>query len=124
MPMFEKITNKKKVEELQSQLKKLQQDNADLLKDLDNIKLSNDKDSSIIFVIDENLKVTTTTSINKAIRSKLVDYNYVDIQDMNNDKAIHLAFIMIANEATSQIMDDFVGEPIKEDDEDDTKSNR
>jgi len=61
--------------------------------------------STIMFEIDNELSVTVKSSINKEIISTLIDNKYLDSSQSEDDAVIQLVFVLLANEATEQIME-------------------
>lgn len=92
------------------------QETADLLNVINELQEENEKlkasgaipiaegNSSILFEIDNELNVSTKSRINKDIAGVLVDNQYLDSTQSEDNAAIHLVFILLANEVTDQIM--------------------
>lgn len=68
-------------------------------------KPEDDDRSSVTVFIDKNLRMQIKSKINKDIILKLVDEGYLLEGQMEDEGAIQLAFILLANEATDQILD-------------------
>ncbi len=91
-------------EQLDSEIELLQKE-IETLKASGAIPIS-EGNSSILFEIDKELNVTTKSRINKDISSTLIDSNYLDSSQSEDDAAIHLVFILLANEVTEQIIEE------------------
>jgi hypothetical protein len=64
-----------------------------------------DERSQLIFFIDKDLRIQIKSKINTDIAQKLVDEGYILEGQIEDESAIQLAFILLANEATDQILD-------------------
>jgi hypothetical protein len=69
------------------------------------IKKVKDENSTITFEIDEDLKVIVHTRINPKIALTLIDREYLTPKDADDQGAVQLAFVLIANEVTEQIIE-------------------
>jgi len=70
------------------------------------IKEIENRNSTISFEIDGELNVTIHTRINSDITLTLIDNNYLGTKEAEDEAAIQLAFILIANEATEQLIEE------------------
>jgi len=61
--------------------------------------------SSVIFEFDNDLKIVVKSRINEDIIPKLVDEKYITAASASDEATIQFAFILLANEATEQIID-------------------
>jgi len=61
--------------------------------------------SSVIFEFDEELAVTVKSRINDKIVMKLIDKKYITPEFAEDEASIQFAFILMANEATEQIIE-------------------
>lgn len=61
--------------------------------------------SSVVFEIDGELNVTVKSRINKDITNVLIDHNYITSAQSEDESAINFAFVLIANEATEQVIE-------------------
>jgi len=64
-----------------------------------------DGNSSVIFEIDNELSITVKSRINEEIIAKLIDEKYINAEHATDENTIQFALILIANEATEQIID-------------------
>jgi len=64
-----------------------------------------DGNSSVIFEIDNELSITVKSRINEEIIAKLIDEKYINAEHAADENTIQFAFILIANEATEQIIE-------------------
>lgn len=90
---------------------------ADLKVELDALTQTKDKnaeDSSVTFYIDKDLVVRMETSVNKSVVDKLVAEGYVSERDISNEEVIHLAFLVMANEVTENIIGQYEGNTVEE----------
>ena len=71
----------------------------------DHFKTINEGNSCIIFDIDSELKTTVKSRINDEISMSLIDEGYITSEQSHDESAIQLAFILITNEVTEQIID-------------------
>lgn len=69
------------------------------------VKLSKATNSSITFEIDDKLNVVTHARINKKIVDTLINHGYLPAKSAEDETAIQLAFVLIANDVTNQIID-------------------
>ena len=68
---------------------------------------TNDNKSRIVFEIDDDLKnIITKTTINKNVVRKLIELGYIGPKFSEDEMAIQLAFVLIANEVSEQIIED------------------
>lgn len=67
--------------------------------------LIEDGTSSITFEINNDLEIKVTSKINKEITETLIDKAYIKPEHSEDEATIQLAFILIANEATEQIIE-------------------
>lgn len=61
--------------------------------------------SSVIFEFDNDLKITVKSRINEDIIAKLIDEKYITAASASDEATIQFAFILLANEATEQIIE-------------------
>ena len=61
--------------------------------------------SSVIFEIDNELNIVTKSEINKDVINTLIDNGYIKSEHSEDFAMIQLAFILIANEVTEQIIE-------------------
>lgn len=100
------------------ELKRLKAENQKLQEKADHLEHVKKEDSAITISFDKELKVNVFTKINKdQIAPTLVDEGYIRGADMENEDAIHIAMILLANEATSQIVDQYAGQLVEDDEE-------
>lgn len=72
---------------------------------------TDDETSSITFFVDENLNISVRTKANQERVSQiLADNDYIGPEQMNDEFAIHLAFVLMANEVTAQIISEYAGD--------------
>lgn len=64
-----------------------------------------DERSSVTIFIDKDLKMQIKSKINTEIVQKLVDEGYLLEGQIEDEGAIQLAFILLANEVTDQIIE-------------------
>ena len=62
--------------------------------------------STITFEIDKELNVTVHTRINKDIILPLLDQNYINANGAEDEGSIQVAFVLIANEITEQLIEE------------------
>lgn len=79
----------------------------DLIADLSAIQRTEKESSSISFYIDKELKVLPKTKINDEIIPALIDENYINQGVSDNEIVLHLAMLLIANEVSEQIIEEF-----------------
>jgi len=92
---------------IQQQIKEM----VELKDEIDRMKASGaipveEGNSSILFEIDKDLKITTKSRINKDIISTLIDSKYIDSAQSEDEAVIQLVFILLVNEVTEQIMEE------------------
>lgn len=86
-------------------------------------------DSTITFSIDKTFKVKTFTKVNPDIIKSLVRAQYIEPHQEEDTDAHHLAFVLLANEVSQQLLDEYQGELItdspekEEQEEDDNNEN-
>jgi ribosomal protein S8 len=61
--------------------------------------------STLTFEIDPELKITVSSKINPDIVETLIDKGYIKSEFSEDEPTIQFAFILIANEATEQIIE-------------------
>jgi len=71
-----------------------------------NVKKVNEGHSSITFEIDPELFITVKSKVNSEIIETLIDSDYLRPEQSEDENAIHLAFVLIANETTEQIIEE------------------
>lgn len=95
----ELINQEQKIKNLDEQI--------DLLnKQIEERILPTEGSSTVTFTIDEELQVGVKSEINRDSNLKLIDSEYLTVEDAENDEAIQLAYILLINEATDQIIED------------------
>ncbi|MDH5766618.1 MAG: hypothetical protein OEZ38_11440 [Gammaproteobacteria bacterium] len=117
--MFENIIkNSKTYKKLEKQhkeqskklvdLESINNEQSDKIKDLlsPGGYITEDGKSRLVFEFDEELNVTTKSIINKDVVPALVDNNYISPDSTEDEIILQLAFIVIANEVTEQIIED------------------
>ena len=107
-----------KIKELREENNKLKQLNNELSDQVNNlseelqekqsdVKTTEDT-SSISFFIDEDLNVKPKTFINmQQLETPLLNNDYIQQSQVEDDYAYHLALILIASEVTSQIISNY-----------------
>jgi hypothetical protein len=114
--MFEKLIKKTKTframvfeseaihEQLDNEIELLQEE----LKTLKSSGITpiSEGNSSILFEIDNDLNIKTKSRINKDIVNSLIDNEYLTSAQSEDDAVIQLVFVLLANEATEQIIDE------------------
>lgn len=71
----------------------------------DQLKLFTDEhDSMVRFSIDKNLKVSVRSKVNRDIIQKLVEDDFIDESDVENEDALQIALILICNESSEQLL--------------------
>ena len=83
---------------------------ANLSKEIEVLKSSGaasiaDGNSSVIFEFDKELAITVKSRINSDIIMKLIDEKYITAEFSEDEASIQFAFILMANEATEQIIE-------------------
>lgn len=73
------------------------------------VKTTNKENSTITFEIDKDLMVTIHSKINKNIVTSLIDKGYVKAVDAENEALIQVAFVLLANEISDQLLNDLTG---------------
>lgn len=64
--------------------------------------------SQIIFTLDEDLNVSVKTKVNMdKMRQVLMDNGYINHEDTEDETIYHLAFILIVNETTTQLISEY-----------------
>lgn len=99
------------VEDHERMKKELTEKLSNLEKDLEEIKsagpkLTEDGKSYITFEFDNELNVVTKSQINKDVVNTLIDSGYILSEHSEDVAMIQLAFILIANEVTEQIIEE------------------
>lgn len=84
------------IEELKTKIKSLESAGAASI---------DEGNSSVIFEFDKNLKVLVKSRINSDITMKLIDEKYITPEFAEDEATIQFAFILLANEATEQIIE-------------------
>lgn len=75
------------------------------------VEATNDETTSITFLIDDDLNVTTQTRVNlERVAQVLIDNDYISPDHRNDEFAVHLAFILMVNEVTTQIISKYTSE--------------
>ena len=92
----------REIQQLEEAVTKLQAENERLLAS-GAIPIS-EGNSSILFEIDKELNVTTKSRVNKEIVPVLIDNKYLDSPQSEDESAIQLVFVLLANEVTEQII--------------------
>lgn len=62
--------------------------------------------SSITFEIDSDMNVVVKSKINKRMVLTLIDESYIKADQSEDEGAIQLSFVLIANEVTNQLIDE------------------
>jgi len=92
---------------------------------IDGIQFTKNESSSITFYIDKNLNIRVESKANRDMANKLVEENYIGENQVEDPEAHHLAYVLIANEVTDQMVQQYQGvqvdakeinEPIKDSD--------
>src|SRR4030066_706829 len=73
------------------------------------VKTTNKENSTITFEIDKDLMVTIHSKINKNIVTSLIDKGYVKAVDAENEALIQVAFVLLANEISDQLLNYLTG---------------
>lgn len=60
--------------------------------------------SSVIFEFDDKLAITVKSRINEDIITELIDKKYINAEHAADEATVQFAFILLANEATEQII--------------------
>lgn len=72
------------------------------------IKLFEDgEESKIVFSVDKDLNVKTKTAVSKEIIDILLNNNYISSDQMEDEFALHLAMVLIADDIVSEILSQF-----------------
>ncbi len=99
------IFNKKSLAAAQARIKELEAR-------VDGIQFTKDECSSIAFYIDKDFKVRVESKANRDMGNKLVEEGYLSDHQVEDPEAHHLAYLLIANEITDQMISQYQGEPI------------
>lgn len=71
-------------------------------------ELTEDEHSTITFYLDEDLSVSVKSSINlEKMKQVLLDNGYINHEDVGDEGIYHMAFIVIANEITTQLISEY-----------------
>ena len=73
------------------------------------VKRTSKENSTITFEIDKDLAVTIHSRINSTIVTSLIDKGYIKASDVDNEAAIQVAFVLLANEISDQLLNDLTG---------------
>lgn len=72
--------------------------------DLSTLEVIESDDSSLTFTIDNDLRVSIHTRINPDIAMVLLDHEYIEENQTQDNLAIEIAFLLMAYEAMDQIL--------------------
>lgn len=107
------IFNRKALKAQQNTIEYLRSTNLELTANIAEKKSRADS-STFTFYFDKDLVTSMETDVNPNVVDKLVAEGYLAERDISNEDAIHLAFVLIANEVTESIIEQYEGRMVDE----------